>query len=217
MRRRHQRSRSSRRRKGGFTLIEVMVSLGIMTIGAMTMIALQQHTIRSNSHARELTTAMEIAQLWVERLKQDAHTWNNPTTTTAAAAVALQNTNYLKSIAAEARTFVVFPGVAAVPSEGSNVYDFRGTPIPKIVGGDPGLMHYCASYRPTWVFVGRAMRVDVRVWWPRAGTGRQPGTDFQNWCTDDNASLNPNGTFFNDLSYHVVYLSTVIRVQPVLR
>ena len=66
------RARSARAR--GFTLIEVMVALGVMTVGVFGLIALQLYTIRSNSHARQLGIATQIAQQWIERIKQDAHT-----------------------------------------------------------------------------------------------------------------------------------------------
>src|SRR5690242_18722027 len=106
---RRQLTARTRRRRGGFTMIEVMVSLGIMTIGAMTMIALQQHTIRSSRRAREITTGMQIAQLWIERLKQDAHTWTAPATTDADAKAALDATLYLKQVLDAPDAFVSFP------------------------------------------------------------------------------------------------------------
>ena len=58
-----------------FTLIEVMVSLGVMTLGAMALIALLVQIMRSNQHARHMNTALNIAQEWTDRLKEDAHSW----------------------------------------------------------------------------------------------------------------------------------------------
>jgi prepilin-type N-terminal cleavage/methylation domain-containing protein len=39
-------NKSLHRRQRGFTLIEVMVSLGVMTLGAMAVMALQVQTVR---------------------------------------------------------------------------------------------------------------------------------------------------------------------------
>src|SRR5262245_14163143 len=70
MRRRSQRQ--------GFTLVEVMVSLGVMTIGAMAILGMQQQIIRANIHARQVTTATQIAQNVIERLKLDGLSWTAP-------------------------------------------------------------------------------------------------------------------------------------------
>ena len=79
------------RRRQGFTLVEVMVSLGIMTIGAMAVLAMQQQIIRGNMHARQLTTATQIAQNVIERLKIDSLSWT-------AAGLPPNTTIYLKNV-----------------------------------------------------------------------------------------------------------------------
>ncbi len=203
------RTRMARERRQGFTLIEVMISLGIMTIGAMAMLALQQQTIRANSQARQITTATQIAQLWIERLKEDGTRWtqvgffNTPGQPTAADVLAL--TTYLGAITTAPNVFQAIPN--ATPQV-SNAFDFQGNDI----ANNSGSVYYCASFRPAWVYFGRAMRVDVRVWWARSGSSLTG--DFAA-CADDNARLNPGGTLFNN--YHVVYLPTVIRVNTAPR
>ena len=210
------RVRPKRHRHAAFTLIEVMVSLGIMAMGALAIITLQQQTIRSNAHARELTTAMQIAQLWAERFKQDATQWNQAAIagTGPTAAVVLANTVYLKSINAAPNVFQLIPTNNAAPLA-TNAFDFR---FNEVVNTDPSV-YYCVSFRPAWVSFGRAMRVDVRVWWARTGIVHSPaflGTVTANFpnCDDTaNLTLDPGGTLFND--YHVVYLPTVIRMVTV--
>jgi hypothetical protein len=66
-----------------------------------------------------------------------------------------------------------------------------------------------------WVYFGRAMRADVRVWRPRneSGNGSQSILDDFPLCEDDNTKLNPGGAQFDN--YHVVYLPTVIRMTLV--
>jgi len=193
-------------------LIEVMVSLGIMTVGAMAMVALQQHTTRSNAHARELSTAMQIAQLWVERLKEDGARWttigylNVPGQPNDA--VVLGTTAFLKQV-----TTAGFPPpfqtIAGTSPAVSNAFDFLGNDI---ASNDPSV-YYCASFRPAWVYYGRALRVDVRVWWARESnnaTANAITVDFPG-CVDDDVRLAPAGSMFN--AYHMVYLPTVIRVK----
>src|SRR5262252_3650291 len=63
-------------RRQGFTLVEVMVSLAVMTIAGMAMLGMQQQITRGNIHARQITTATQIAQNVIERLKTDALRWN---------------------------------------------------------------------------------------------------------------------------------------------
>jgi type II secretory pathway pseudopilin PulG len=205
---------TAKRKRSGFTLIEVMVSLGVMMMGAMAILALQQHSMRSNSHARQLTIAMQIAQQWVERLKQDSASWNavGLSTGSPTAAEVLANTLYLRGITGAPNAFQTIPNVTQTVS---NAFDFMGndTANDNSIGARP--VFYCASMRVGWVYFGRAMRADVRVWWPRVEGGNAAAsvlTDFAA-CADDNAKLNPGGTQYDN--YHVVYLPSVIRMTTV--
>jgi type IV pilus modification protein PilV len=195
----------TRRRRAGFTVVEVMVSLGIMTVGAMGIIALQTHAIRSNGHARQLTIGMQIAQRWIERLKQDTHTWNQA----GAPGTVLANTSYLQVINAAPNVFSPIPNSAT--ANASRAFDYRGQDV-AADSEDPAVF-YCAAMRPAWVYFGRAMRVDVRVWWPREGYDTR--TEFGD-CQDNFPQLDPGGagTLYNDNAFHVVYLSTVLRLNP---
>lgn len=217
MQRTNPRAQRKRQRRAAFTLIEVMISLGIMTMGALAIITLQQQTIRSNAHARELTTAMQIAQLWAERFKQDATQWNQAAIAGGAptAAAVLANTVYLQAINTRPNVFqAILPPNTGTPAV-SNAFDFR---FNEVANDDP-TTYYCVSFRPAWVSFGRAMRVDVRVWWAR--TGFTPSANFlgsvtanfPNCIDTDRTALDPGGALFND--YHVVYLPTVIRMVTV--
>jgi prepilin-type N-terminal cleavage/methylation domain-containing protein len=203
--------RSARRKRSGFTIIEVMVSLGVMTVGALAILALQQHTIRSNLHARQLSTAMQIAQRWVGRFKQDAHTWTRiaPISGNPSDDIVLAETLYLRQITTNPNQYQAIPNVTA---NVSNAFDFLGNDVLNTSGN----VVYCAAFRPAWVYFGRTMRVDVRVWWAREGN--QIISDFPG-CAGTQSTLDPgpSGTFFNNSAYHVVYLPSVIRVNPLPR
>jgi prepilin-type N-terminal cleavage/methylation domain-containing protein len=199
------------RRREGFTLVEVMVSLGVMTVGAMALIGMQQQTTRANVHARTLTVATQIAQNVIERLKLEAIAWNSVTATPATPAADLGNAPSLARIAASTpgdfMTLPPGPGARVL----SNAFDYYGADLDITTGNAAALasIYYCASYRLTWVYTNyRAMRVDVRVWWTKEAPSRSINDDFPR-CADDNAKLNPGGAMFDN--YHVVYLSTVIR------
>jgi prepilin-type N-terminal cleavage/methylation domain-containing protein len=205
------------RKRSGFTLVEVMISLGVMTVGAMSIVALQQQTTRANVHARELSTATQIAQNVVERLKLDGVSWNTASTTPNSD---LQLTYWLKSIngstpgafgALSARS-ITNAGVTRVLS---NAFDYYGNDVDltNATTSVQASVHYCVGYRLSWIYnTYRAMRADVRVFWSREAPSRAILGDF-GACADDNTSLSPGGTNFD--RYHIVYLSTVIRPAPI--
>jgi prepilin-type N-terminal cleavage/methylation domain-containing protein len=206
-----------RQRREGFTLVEVMVSLGVMTVGAMSIIALQQQTTRANVHAREVTAATQIAQNVLERLKLEAVAWNNVTTSPS---TDLTNAPTLRLITGG--TPGAFMGLTprvltggGITRKLSNAFDYYGNDV-DLTNADAATLaqvHFCAGIRLSWIYANfRAMRADVRVFWPIEGNGRTITTDFAG-CVDDNTSLNPNGANYD--RYHIIYLSTVIRPAPI--
>lgn len=52
----------------GFTLIEVMIAVGIMTFGLLAILAMQIHALREGRHGRHTTEATRVAQQRMERL-----------------------------------------------------------------------------------------------------------------------------------------------------
>jgi prepilin-type N-terminal cleavage/methylation domain-containing protein len=198
----------------GFTLVEVMVSLGVMTIGAMALIAMQQQTTRANVRARDITMAMQIAQNVLERVKIDGVAWT--TVAPAGTTQDLQNTQILRGIdGATPGSFIALPVLTASLNGETrpiaNAFNYAGEDI-DLSGASTAVqasVRYCASIRMTWVYTSRrAMRVDTRVWWSKEVPSRAITSDFVG-CVDDNASLSPNGTYYD--AYHIVYLSTVLR------
>lgn len=190
--------------------MEVLVSLGIMTIGSMALIGMQQQTTRANVRARDMTVGMQIAQNVIERLKLEALAWNrvtaNPTTDD------LQNSPLLAVISPTAAFRNIPPRPSALSTRVlSNAFDNFGDDV-VLTGASPAQLasvRFCASYRLGWIFDNfRAMRADVRVWWTKEVPTRAILTDFP-LCDDDNVKLNPGGEHYDN--YHVVYLSTVLR------
>jgi type IV pilus assembly protein PilV len=143
-----------RTRRAGFTLVEVMVAVGLMTVGALSIMAMQQAATRGNTEARQIGTAAEVTNRWVERLRRDALAWNalGPAT----------NTTYLRALGAEGSTGFLRPDADTLISPG---FDFNGLPTV-----DTAAMTYCSFVRLTWVRSGATMRADVLTWWPRRGS-----------------------------------------------
>jgi len=203
MKKRHARTRRARAQE--FTLIDVVVAMGVMVIGTMAIIGLQQQTVAVNSLARQRSVATQIAQTWIERLKQDALTgWTqvpDPTVGLTAATV-IAGTQWLSAVNAAPNVFQPFP---LLNVNASNAFDFRGNELPPVAGGlGAANAWFCVSFRPAWVFPGHALRVDVRVFWPRPRRGAVVVN-----CVDNGAALSPGGALFDQFS--TVYLSTVIK------
>lgn len=183
-----------------------MVSLGVMTIAAMAIFAMQQQLVQAGTHARKMTIATQIAQNLIERLKMDALRWTvvGPPPAT---------TDYLKFVGATGTiaNFQTLPTFTATRGGDtrllSNAFNYYGDDLNNVNGAPDGLT-FCASYRLNWVFNNmRLIRADVRVWWAREGQSAI-ATDYPK-CADTGAPLNPGGANFD--RYHIVYLSTVLR------
>lgn len=62
----------------GYSMIEVMMALGILAVGTTGVIALQKVALVGNTNARMADAARQVAGTWVERLKADSLQWNDP-------------------------------------------------------------------------------------------------------------------------------------------
>lgn len=158
--------RPAAKSRRGFTLLEVMMAMAVITIGAGALIGMQTMTARANAQARNVTIATDIAQTWAERLKLDALSWTQLN--------GFGNTIWLGNSTANMGTWIT-PGTAAGVPLRSYAFDRFGRDI---APGATGLF-FCVAYQYAWVAPPNvadpdeppAMRVDIRVFWPREGTG----------------------------------------------
>ena len=60
------------RAAGGFTLIEVMITIGILTFGLLALAAMQIQAMHGSDRGRHATHAAAIAENKMEQLQQDA-------------------------------------------------------------------------------------------------------------------------------------------------
>jgi Tfp pilus assembly protein PilV len=194
-------------------LVEVMVSLGVMTVSALALFGMQGQAARANGRARDMTTAAQIAQNILERMKLDGLNW---TTITPNDTADTRDTLLLRTVAnATPGNFLSLPEITDARG-GTNTFrsnafnqfgedvQTAGAPAATLAG-----VRFCASMRLAWVYdTHRVMRADVRVWWTKEAPARSILDDFPT-CADDNTKLRPGGSLYE--SYHTVYLSTVIR------
>ncbi|MBX3269718.1 MAG: prepilin-type N-terminal cleavage/methylation domain-containing protein [Sandaracinaceae bacterium] len=193
------------RRNAGYTLIEVMMALGVLTAGAVGIMAMVQASTRGNMEAREMATGTQLAQRWLERLRRDATNWT--ASSRSLNPVILSRTTYLQTVPnpGTPAAWVVPVPPAVGPDRANFDYYGRDTAITTE-------MHFCTNTRLTWLYVGRSMRADVRVWWLRREGGI--GTDLSRAALGQCApGLDPE-TLTNDWRVRMAYASTVIRWTP---
>lgn len=197
-------SRSRTRRRGGYTIVEVMMAIGVLTAGAVGIMALVQASTRGNMEARQMTTGTQLAQRWVERLRRDGLNWTRPSQ--VADPTLLNQTDYLQLVPSSGTAPAWFVPAPTVPGETAN-FDFYGVDT-----ADPNEMRYCTNIRLEWLYLGRAMRADVRVWWLRRLSGDEddPSRAALAQCAP---TLAPD-TLTNDFRVRMAYASTIIRYTP---
>lgn len=180
-------------RQAGYTLVEVMMSLTVLAIGAAGIFSLQTVAIGGNADSANLTAATNLARLWMDQLKTDAVSWNNfgPNPPSD-----LGDTALLDTLGAAWTS--LSPG--KVPQRRDGELD--------AVGGQFCAQAVAAPPVPVGALPPvNGLQVTVRVWWfkgPYQNRGAFP------LCGEGlDAAMN------DDLSrFHWVYLTTLITPHP---
>jgi prepilin-type N-terminal cleavage/methylation domain-containing protein len=164
------RAQRSARNKG-FTLVEVMLAVSVLVIGAMGFTALQGATSISIQSAYETNVALDFMETWVARLQRDALAWRGSGTATWG------DTQYLRTDNLD--TWFV-PTPTALPDAESWAADAFGRDT-----RTNNAMRYCVNVRltnahrfnPSGAPASESdidmLRADVRVWWYRSGNSRE--------------------------------------------
>jgi prepilin-type N-terminal cleavage/methylation domain-containing protein len=149
----------------GYTLVEVMLSVSVMAVGAMGFVKLQAASSSAVMMAHESSVALAFQETWIDRVRRDAWLWRQP------GAAGLATTKYLGQSLGD--WFVPQP---TDPKESAGA-DYAG--LDTQVADD---MRYCVNLKNTAANrfnpIGAggiacsgtdlsAIRVDVRVWWYR--------------------------------------------------
>lgn len=206
------------RSAAGYTAVEIMMALTVMTIGAAAVMSLQKTSVTGNFDARETDLATSIARTWVDRLHRDAMNWTMPNNTYPTTS----NFTNAKLLSSPAYGKWALPGYEmgqTTPETMSYAFDLLGRDIPASEAtASPNPVVFCVNYRLQWLVPpnlapppgGPAVepgliRVDLRVLWPRNIVSRPTG----DWCTSVSALVNPEQD--PQPTYHAIYLTTTIR------
>jgi type IV pilus assembly protein PilV len=94
--------RTTARGEGGFTLIEIMVSMGLLVIGLLGILALQMTTVKGNRVSRELERAKVFAAQMMEDLRGEDLKTFTPTSATLSPITTSDGVTYNRSYSIEA-------------------------------------------------------------------------------------------------------------------
>lgn len=149
-------SKRLRREQRGYTMIEVMMALGLLAVGATGIVAMEKAAVVGNAAARSVATATALGERWIERLRADAMVWNS-----TAPLSDLDDTRWLKTV-------TLTPGIwtqpVEVPGEAAPYADPLGADL--ILAADPSPVAYCTHvmYRQ---ITPKMINATVRVTWRR--------------------------------------------------
>lgn len=149
----------------GYTIVELVMSLSVLAIGASGVIAMQKVAISSNRHAKEMAIASRIAEGWADQLALDGSIW----TINAAGNTTIASTTWLNQ--ANPTQTVDWFGPAFDPLRNYGAaFGALGNPIDP--GARPDLIRFCAQLRfaylhsPTLPTPGHGViRAEIRVFW----------------------------------------------------
>jgi prepilin-type N-terminal cleavage/methylation domain-containing protein len=197
----------------GYTAVEVLIAMTVMTVGAAAVMTMQKASIQGNLDARRVDIATAIARTWEERLQTDAMAWTQPN-------AGVPNVNNLgSSNGAIIQRGLSSPGIWVYPSDyiagvnGGNTpwsygFDILGRDLALT---DVGSATFCVAVQFNVLVPGTVapalLRADVRVLWLR-GLGANSPTPTP--CGGSDAlSANPSSAV-----YQAVYVTTAVKENP---
>ena len=198
----------ARRRQGrGFTLVEVMMAIAVMTVGAVAIFSMQSIAAEGSRRSRQVSTATEVNRFWLERVKLEALRWGPEST------IAIPWLKQIPTAGGDPGTWFLPEEVGAGTSLITAASDWYG--VPMAIPGGPGVApaDYCTSLRWTRMATGtdELARLDVRTWWHRPS--RTAGVTVSGCADGDAEQAALTTALANIRDFGVVYSSTVIRWQ----
>lgn len=229
----------AKRKRRGYTVVEVMMALSVLSIGITGIVAMQKITLISNTKARDLAVASAIASSVIERLRYDALRWNfddnNNPDNLGDNTASFANTQYLNVVRNtpgmdNAPWLPFLPGsTLGWDNNGmQGTFDVTGMDSPPANANDHA---FCVNYRLTELMYDpidkcnpvtncpSVLRAEVRVYWLKLHSGYQTGGTENGaaFCAPA-AITNLETTAEGQTRYHFVYMtSTILRndvVQP---
>ena len=192
----------SRQKKRGFTVVELLMALAIFAISATGVLALQVVSSRTNTHAKDLATATQLARSWQDKLAMDALLWGGPNNWP------ITQTEWIQLVNVQDNAWLLPANdTAPVPTFGPAA-DARGAFVD---GTDPTVVYFCTHIRLSRLFAtpgAQLLRSEVRVFWPK---GAESWSDGAPYC-DPAANVLDIGAATTEFNF--VYHTTTLRETP---
>lgn len=197
----------------GYTFVELLMSLSILTIGVGGVVAMQKVTVTSNQHAKNLALATAVSQAWVDELNADAVQWNHPSAERATSDLA-SDTTWLGAVQGQAQDWFL-PSYSDARSFGPG-FDAQGAPVDTTDDDAAANARFCTHLRLSWLYpeatpvVGNGLiRIEVRVFWLREGQPSLGGVDLCSSAVADVGAATDR--------YHFVYAVSAARQNTARR
>jgi prepilin-type N-terminal cleavage/methylation domain-containing protein len=204
------RPREGTRSARGYTAVEVLMAMTVMSIGAAAVMSMQRASIQGNLDARKTDIANSIARTWVERLERDAMQWTSPGPTNGSTSNMSTTALVLNAgLTTNAGLWFLPNQYISNSPPFSPAFDILGRDLPQSAIGTE---LFCVGVRLSWLVVPATgvaglIRADVRVLWPRGITGIPSGGVCPQVTAADSSPPNP-------LNYHSIYVSTALQGNP---
>ncbi len=172
-------SRSAR----GFTILEVLIGVLVLSIGLIGVFGLQFAAVDSNRASFDIRVATELAETTLERLKRDAIMWQGPG--------AYEEGTWLDAALGCVTTVSTDPATGVEPTRclpprptGASGSDptYNDMGLPRVTNNAlPAASsrfmeknsRYCIGYVSSWIVPPTVATVNVRVSWPRDTEGER--------------------------------------------
>ena len=204
----------TRKRVSGYTMVEVMMGLAVLAVGATGVIALQKTAAMGTMTSRHLTNATSLSRTVIERAEGDSAQW-------------LDNTGGGNFPGGATWLGIALTNADGVPESGWVAPNIRASTIdmePLDITATGGLtVAYCTHVRMAWIgnqaaVVGTtgatSVRFEVRTFFARSGRSVEAEcADVAGVMTDiiGGSSEIVGGVLRSPSEYGVVNLTTVVR------
>jgi prepilin-type N-terminal cleavage/methylation domain-containing protein len=189
----------------GFTLVELMMAIALLTIGLGGVIAMQKVTAVSNQNAKSLAIASHIASSWLDVLQADSAQWND--------ADNFDGGTWLSTVGAEGSSASWFRPTYSSSRRMGPGFDALGSAVTATALAADA--RFCSDLRLSWLNsqtgIKRGaglLRAEVRVYWLREGLTGLADTIPTSVCGLSMTEMNKPE---NQRLFHIVYLSTALK------
>jgi hypothetical protein len=195
--------RAGRRRfAAGYTVVEVLMSMAVLTVGVIGIVATEKVTLASNTHAKNVAIATRIGEGWLGMLDAEAALWGRDGQ--------MNNTTWLGQVGDEVTAWFR-PANDDIVLDFGPAFDALGSPVS--AANQARDARFCVDLRLSPLTTintgGGLMRAEVRVFWIRDQVllGNDAAAPAHA-CSFSAADMNEQE---QSSMFHFVFLSTAVR------